>query len=95
MIEGLRERFLPRFIDSARRKIDRASALEALGAEGALNDAASEMHGLAGEASMLELSEIGLLARSCEAAARQGDRDALRRGLAGLRAASEALAAHG
>lgn len=91
MIESLRSRFLGRFIESARQRLDRALELEAGGEKSALGGVANELHGLGGEASMLELSEISGLARLCEKAARHGDRDAVRRGLEGLRMATEAL----
>ena len=91
MIDGLRARFLSRFLESARTRIERATALEAVGEEGALGGVAHELHSLGGEASMLELSEISHIARSCERAARRGDRDAVRRGLDGLRIAADAL----
>ncbi len=93
MIEGLRARFLGRFVESARRRLDHARSLEEGAGEGALGGIAHELHGLAGEASMLELSELGGMARACERAAREGDREAVRRGLEGLRAATETLAA--
>jgi HPt (histidine-containing phosphotransfer) domain-containing protein len=89
--EGLRVRFLSRFLESARQRLERARELEAVGEEGALGDVANEMHGLGGEAAMLEFSEISRIAQSCERAARGGDRDAVRRGLEGLRRATEAL----
>jgi HPt (histidine-containing phosphotransfer) domain-containing protein len=91
MIESLRSRFLSRFLESARQRLDRARALEAGGEEGALGNVADELHGLGGEASMLELTEISRIARSCEKAARSGDRNAVRQGLEGLRMATEAL----
>jgi HPt (histidine-containing phosphotransfer) domain-containing protein len=91
MIESLRARFLSRFIESARGRIDRALALEAVGEDDAFGKIANELHGLGGEASMLELSEISGLARSCEKAARHGDRNGVRRGLEGLRMTTEAL----
>jgi HPt (histidine-containing phosphotransfer) domain-containing protein len=93
VIEALRERFLDRLIESARRRLEHARALEEAGDDRSLDGVANELHGLGGEASMLELTEIALMARSCEAAARQRDRDAVRRGLESLRAATEGLKA--
>jgi HPt (histidine-containing phosphotransfer) domain-containing protein len=91
MIDTLRARFLGRFIESARQRLHRARTLEAVRDDATLDGVANELHGLGGEASMLELSEISRLARSCENAARRGDRDSVRQGLQGLQRATEAL----
>lgn len=69
MMEELRRRFLPRFLDSGRARVRRAREACA-GGPGALGIAVAELHALAGEASLLELKEIAVLARAGESAAR-------------------------
>jgi HPt (histidine-containing phosphotransfer) domain-containing protein len=68
VIEDLRQRFLPRFVQSGRERA--ARALEALETAQGSAVAAAELHALAGEAAILELSDIAGLAREGEKAAR-------------------------
>jgi HPt (histidine-containing phosphotransfer) domain-containing protein len=78
MIEKLRARYMPRFLDAARLRLSRA--WEHLEHE-RLGGVASELHGLAGDAAMLELAEVADAARDGEIAARSygdvADGDAL------------------
>jgi len=67
-MDDLLTRFLPRFVESARARIRHAAELFAARDFGKL---ASEMHTLAGEASVLGLTEIGALARNAEQLARR------------------------
>jgi len=71
-MDDLLTRFLPRFVESARARIRHAAELFAARDFGKL---ASEMHTLAGEASVLGLSEIGALARDAEHMARNATVD--------------------
>lgn len=90
-MEGLRERFMSRFLESARRRLDRAEEAHGAATSDALGLIATEMHGMAGEASLLELGAIGQTARACEEAARRGDRAGVDETLRALRAATAAL----
>jgi HPt (histidine-containing phosphotransfer) domain-containing protein len=69
MFQELRSRFLPKFIQSGRERVRRA--LEACAA-GRFELVAAEVHALSGEAALLELREIVLLARTAESQARGG-----------------------
>ena len=68
MIADLRERFLPRFIQTARQRAARATG--ALDSAQGMAVAVTEFHALAGEAAILELLDIATLARQGEKAAR-------------------------
>ena len=69
MIEDLRKRFLPRFVQGGRERVRRAlRACE--GERCSLASAITELHALAGEAALLELHVIAELARAGENAAR-------------------------
>ncbi len=68
MIADLRERFLPRFIQTARQRV--AKARGALDSAQGMAVAVTEFHALAGEAAILELFDIATLARQGEKAAR-------------------------
>jgi HPt (histidine-containing phosphotransfer) domain-containing protein len=63
-------RFLPRFAELARERVERALALAARAEFGAI---VSELHALAGEATLLGLNRIAELAREGEETARKGD----------------------
>jgi HPt (histidine-containing phosphotransfer) domain-containing protein len=66
VIEDLRSRFLPRFMESSRGRLERARVLFAGGDASKL---AHELHALAGEATMLDLFSIAEGARRGESAA--------------------------
>jgi hypothetical protein len=86
MLEEIRAKFRARFIESARARVSKARAPGAAAAV-----VASEMHALAGEASLLEFGDCATLARSGEALARAGRLDECGEVLASLAAAVEAL----
>jgi HPt (histidine-containing phosphotransfer) domain-containing protein len=67
LIDDLRSRFLPRFVETAKSRLARARALFDEGEADAL---ARELHGLAGEARMLDLRSIVEEASRGEMAAR-------------------------
>jgi HPt (histidine-containing phosphotransfer) domain-containing protein len=66
VIEDLRNRFMPRFVEASRGRLERARALFAGGDAPTL---AHELHALAGEAMMLDLHTIAENARRGESAA--------------------------
>jgi HPt (histidine-containing phosphotransfer) domain-containing protein len=67
LIEDLRTRFLPRFVQTSQGRLARARALFERGDAPTL---AEELHALAGEAMMLDLGAIADNARRGESAAR-------------------------
>jgi len=67
--DDLREKFLPRFVASARQRLERASQLIADGANAAPSIAA-DLHTIAGEASIMGLHDVAELAREGERAVR-------------------------
>ncbi len=67
MIDDIREKFMPRFRAIAEERLQRLGALEVTPAL-----AASELHALAGEASILGLPELASLARAAERRWRDG-----------------------
>jgi HPt (histidine-containing phosphotransfer) domain-containing protein len=67
LIEELRTRFLPRFVETSQGRLARARALFERGDAPTL---AEELHALAGEAMMLDLGAIADNARRGESAAR-------------------------
>lgn len=76
LIEQMRARFLGRFLEGAGRRLGQARAAFATGD---LKRVVIEMHSLAGEASMLELSGMTTCAKACEHAARREDAEAVER----------------
>jgi HPt (histidine-containing phosphotransfer) domain-containing protein len=68
VIEELRAKFLTRFLDSAKSRLERARG--GLG-EGDRSVVMHEMHALAGEAAILELQEVAKAARGAEQHARK------------------------
>ena len=70
MIDEIREKFLPRFIASARARLQHASDAISQGSEAAPAIAA-DLHTIAGEASIMGLAEIAEIARESERAVRQ------------------------
>jgi HPt (histidine-containing phosphotransfer) domain-containing protein len=94
MIDELRRRFLPRFLEGGRGRLARAeSACD--GGPKTLSTAASELHSLAGEAALLELGEIARIARAGEQAARAGHGDPCRGALQLLKVELDLLDEHG
>jgi len=69
LIDDIREKFLPRFLASARERLARAARLVAEG-DTAAPSIASDLHTIAGEASIMGLHEIAAMARDAERAAR-------------------------
>jgi HPt (histidine-containing phosphotransfer) domain-containing protein len=69
VIEDLRKRFLPRFVQTARERVTRA--LLCLETPRGASAAVADLHALAGEAAILELFDIAGLAREGEKAARR------------------------
>jgi HPt (histidine-containing phosphotransfer) domain-containing protein len=58
MIEDLQARFLPRFLSTARQRIERVRGIVASRDHGALLGAVRELHALVGEASLLGLEVV-------------------------------------
>ncbi|MDB4969331.1 MAG: hypothetical protein JWN44_5020 [Myxococcales bacterium] len=69
MIDDIRAKFLPRFVASARERLERASKLIADGANAAPSIAA-DLHTIAGEASIMGLHDVATMARDGERALR-------------------------
>ena len=91
MSADLRARFMPRFVEVARARLEKMSALLADPAK--TGQVAVELHTVAGEAAMLGLTELADTARSAEIAAHHGDTSAARRGVQALGQQVESLAA--
>jgi HPt (histidine-containing phosphotransfer) domain-containing protein len=70
MIDEIREKFLPRFVEAARERLARASKLIADGSNAAPT-IASDLHTIAGEAAVMGLAEIADMAREGERAVRR------------------------
>jgi HPt (histidine-containing phosphotransfer) domain-containing protein len=68
VIEELRAKFLIRFLDGARHRLERARAGLS---EGDRTAVMHEMHALAGEAGILEFQEVARAARGAEQYARR------------------------
>ena len=69
MIDDIRAKFLPRFVSSARERLERASKLIAEGSNAAPSIAA-DLHTIAGEASIMGLHDVAVMAREGERAVR-------------------------
>ena len=69
MIDEIRARFLPRFVATARQRLERARRLIADGADAAPSIAA-DLHTIAGEASIMGLHDVADIAREGEHAMR-------------------------
>ena len=69
MMEEIRAKFLPRFVSSARQRLERASKLISDGANAAPS-IATDLHTIAGEASIMGLHEVAAMARDTERAVR-------------------------
>jgi HPt (histidine-containing phosphotransfer) domain-containing protein len=70
MIDEIRDKFLPRFLDTARARLERASKMIADGSDAAAA-IASDLHTIAGEAAVMGLAEIAEVAREGERAVRR------------------------
>ena len=70
MSDDLQARFLARFLDTAVKRLARARELAAPQRR-EMNKLSMELHALAGEASMLDLTELADIARTTEATALQ------------------------
>lgn len=71
MKDELWARFGARFLETARARVSRVSPVVANGGRDAVSTLVSEMHSLAGEASMLGVAPIAELARTVEVAAKK------------------------
>jgi HPt (histidine-containing phosphotransfer) domain-containing protein len=93
----MRESFRGPFVEMARQRQKRIAEL--VGGQGddaaELRSAASELHCLSGEASMLDFARVADLARAAEVAARKADRGQLRDLVLDLHSAIEAVAKEG
>lgn len=92
----LRETFRAPFLQTAWQRHERVVDLlggDELGSE--LRSAASELHCLSGEASMLDFAKVADVARYAEKAAREGDRARLNQLMTELYAAIKAVEAEG
>ena len=69
MIDDIRAKFLPRFVSTARQRLEHASQLIADGATAAPSIAA-DLHTIAGEASIMGLHDVAEMAREGERAVR-------------------------
>jgi HPt (histidine-containing phosphotransfer) domain-containing protein len=69
VIDDIRQKFLPRFVATARERLERASKAIADGADAAPSIAA-DLHTIAGEASIMGLHDVAQLAREGERAVR-------------------------
>ena len=69
----LRESFREPFLQIARQRHTRIAELVGRGDVGELRSAASELHCLSGEASMLDFGDVAEICRVAENAARTGD----------------------
>jgi HPt (histidine-containing phosphotransfer) domain-containing protein len=69
VIEDIRAKFLPRFVTTARQRLDKAQRLIADGAPAAPSIAA-DLHTIAGEASIMGLHDVAEIAREGERALR-------------------------
>ena len=91
----LRESFRAPFLQLAWQRHGRIAELVGRDDVGELRSAASELHCLSGEASMLDFGAVADIARHAEEAARQGDRPRLSKLIADLHAAIEVVQADG
>jgi HPt (histidine-containing phosphotransfer) domain-containing protein len=87
----LRESFRAPFLAMAWQRFTRVSDLFDRGDLAEFRSAASELHCLSGEASMLDFAAVAHVARLAEKAAREGERDRLAELIDELRAAIKAV----
>jgi HPt (histidine-containing phosphotransfer) domain-containing protein len=69
LIDEIRAKFLPRFVSTARKRLENAQRLIADGAPAAPSIAA-DLHTIAGEASIMGLHDVAEMAREGERAVR-------------------------
>ena len=86
-----RESFRGPFLEMAWQRHTRIADLVGRGELAELRSAASELHCLSGEASMLDFGVVAEKARLAEKAAREGDRDVLTKLVRELHAAIKAI----
>ena len=91
----LRETFRAPFLEMAWQRHGRIVELLKRDEVGELRSAASELHCLSGEASMLDFGKVADVARYAEKAAREGDRSRLNQLMPELLAAIQAVEAEG
>lgn len=91
----LRESFRAPFLTLAWQRHTRIAELVGRGEVAELRSAASELHCLSGEASMLDFGDVAETARLAEKAAREGDHDAVSKLVAKLHAAIKAVESGG
>jgi HPt (histidine-containing phosphotransfer) domain-containing protein len=91
----LRESFRGPFLEMAWQRQTRIADLVARGEVAELRSAASELHCLSGEASMLDFAEVAEAARRAERAARDGDREQLPQLVAAVHAALKVVESGG
>jgi HPt (histidine-containing phosphotransfer) domain-containing protein len=71
VIEDLQAKFLPRFIELARSRVERAIEIATRNDQEAAASIARELHALVGEAGLLGLATVVPLARDCESKAKR------------------------
>jgi Hpt domain len=91
----LRESFRAPFLQLAWQRHGRIADLVGSGEVAELRSAASELHCLSGEASMLDFATVADLARHAEYAAREGDRTRLVKLVTDIHTALKAVEADG
>jgi HPt (histidine-containing phosphotransfer) domain-containing protein len=91
----LRESFRAPFLELAWQRHNRIADFVGRGEVSELRSAASELHCLSGEASMLDFATVADLARHAEHAAREGDRPRLVKLVEELYTAIKAVEAEG
>lgn len=90
-----RESFRKPFLDMAHQRHERIADWVSRGEDAELRSAASELHCLSGEASMLDYGDVAEAARLAEEAAREGDRVGLAKLVGELWVAIKAVEAGG
>ena len=91
----LRESFRAPFLQMAWQRHSRIADLVGRGEGSELRSAASELHCLSGEASMLDFKNVAEIARIAEKAARDGDRPLVVKLVAELHAAIKGVETEG
>jgi HPt (histidine-containing phosphotransfer) domain-containing protein len=92
----MRESFRAPFLEMAWKRHTRIAELVGGAADAPeLRSAASELHCLSGEASMLAFTKVADIARDAEVAAKEGDKDRVRRLVMDLADAIKAVADEG
>jgi HPt (histidine-containing phosphotransfer) domain-containing protein len=91
----LRESFRGPFLEMAWQRHGRIAELVSRGEMAEIRSAASELHCLSGEASMLDFGDVADIARHAEEAARTGDHARLVKLVTDLRAAIKVVEGEG